>query len=44
VTPGSGFGKCGQGHIRISAFNSRDKVEAAMASIAASSGGLRSSS
>jgi LL-diaminopimelate aminotransferase len=40
VTPGSGFGTCGQGHVRISAFNSRDKVEAAMAAIA-SAGGLR---
>jgi len=26
VTPGSGFGTCGQGYIRISAFNHRDKV------------------
>ncbi len=30
-TPGAGFGKCGQGYIRISAFNSREKVEQAMA-------------
>lgn len=29
-TPGSGFGKCGDGYIRISAFNSRENVEAAM--------------
>jgi LL-diaminopimelate aminotransferase len=29
-TPGAGFGKCGQGYIRISAFNSRENVEAAM--------------
>ncbi len=29
-TPGSGFGKCGDGHIRISAFNSREKVEEAL--------------
>lgn len=29
-TPGAGFGRCGQGYIRISAFNSRDKVEQAM--------------
>ena len=35
VTPGSGFGACGQGYIRISAFNSRANVEAAMARIAA---------
>lgn len=30
VTPGSGFGKCGAGYIRISAFNSRKKVTLAM--------------
>lgn len=30
VTPGSGFGKCGAGYIRISAFNSREKVVHAM--------------
>ena len=30
TTPGSGFGKCGEGYIRISAFNSRENVEAAM--------------
>ena len=29
-TPGSGFGKCGNGYIRISAFNMRDKVEKAL--------------
>jgi LL-diaminopimelate aminotransferase len=29
-TPGAGFGKCGQGHIRISAFNSFANVKAAM--------------
>lgn len=29
-TPGSGFGQCGQGYIRLSAFNSREKVEEAM--------------
>ena len=29
-TPGAGFGKCGEGHIRISAFNSREKVVEAM--------------
>ncbi|HEY3756342.1 MAG TPA: LL-diaminopimelate aminotransferase [Opitutaceae bacterium] len=34
-TPGSGFGSCGQGHIRISAFNSRENVEKALARIAA---------
>jgi LL-diaminopimelate aminotransferase len=35
VTPGAGFGKCGQGHVRISAFNSRASVEKALARIAA---------
>ena len=29
-TPGVGFGKCGQGYIRISAFNSHDNVQKAM--------------
>jgi len=29
-TPGSGFGRCGEGHIRISAFNSRESVEEAL--------------
>ena len=32
---GAGFGKCGEGHVRISAFNSRDNVVAALARIAA---------
>lgn len=32
-TPGAGFGKCGNGYIRISAFNSLAKVEEAMARI-----------
>jgi len=34
-TPGAGFGRCGEGHIRISAFNSRENVERALARIAA---------
>ncbi len=34
-TPGAGFGKCGEGHVRISAFNSRENVEAALTRIAA---------
>ncbi len=34
TTPGAGFGKCGEGYIRISAFNNRQKVEEAMARIA----------
>lgn len=29
-TPGAGFGKCGNGYIRISAFNSHDRVKEAM--------------
>jgi len=32
-TPGSGFGRCGQGYIRISAFNSHENVDRAMARI-----------
>ncbi len=34
-TPGAGFGKCGEGHVRISAFNSRANVEHALERIAA---------
>ena len=34
-TPGAGFGKCGEGHVRISAFNSRENVATALARIAA---------
>ncbi|MDD4623591.1 MAG: aminotransferase class I/II-fold pyridoxal phosphate-dependent enzyme, partial [Kiritimatiellae bacterium] len=30
TTPGAGFGRCGKGFIRISAFNSRENVEEAM--------------
>ena len=33
-TPGSGFGKCGEGFIRISSFNSRENVERALDRIA----------
>ena len=33
ITPGSGFGACGEGYIRISAFNSMDNVVAAMGRI-----------
>ena len=32
-TPGSGFGAAGEGYFRISAFNSRENVEEAMARI-----------
>ena len=34
-TPGVGFGKCGQGYIRISAFNSFENVQSAMVRIKA---------
>ncbi len=34
-TPGAGFGKCGEGHVRLSAFNSRANVETALARIGA---------
>lgn len=30
TTPGTGFGACGEGHIRISAFNHREQIEKAM--------------
>lgn len=29
-TPGSGFGMCGEGYIRLSAFNFRENVEKAI--------------
>ncbi|MBL3528568.1 MAG: LL-diaminopimelate aminotransferase [gamma proteobacterium endosymbiont of Lamellibrachia anaximandri] len=32
-TPGAGFGKCGEGYIRISAFNSFENVQEAMSRI-----------
>jgi len=32
-TPGAGFGRCGKGYIRLSAFNSYENVEKAMARI-----------
>ena len=32
-TPGAGFGKCGEGYIRLSAFNSFEKVSLAMSKI-----------
>ena len=34
-TPGAGFGQCGQGYIRLSAFNSFENVEKAMDRISA---------
>ena len=33
TTPGPGFGRCGEGHIRISAFNSHENVETAIGRI-----------
>lgn len=35
VTPGAGFGRSGEGYVRISAFNSRANVEEAMRRLAA---------
>jgi LL-diaminopimelate aminotransferase len=32
-TPGAGFGRCGEGYARISAFNSPENVQAAMTRI-----------
>jgi len=40
VTPGSGFGMCGDGYVRVSAFNRKDNVERAMEKIAAVAGSL----
>ncbi len=34
-TPGAGFGKCGEGHVRISSFNSRENVISALERIRA---------
>jgi LL-diaminopimelate aminotransferase len=33
VTPGSGFGISGEGYFRVSAFNSRENVQEAIARI-----------
>ena len=41
VTPGAGFGMCGEGYVRISAFNSREKVELAMKQMEGAAGSLR---
>jgi LL-diaminopimelate aminotransferase len=41
VTPGSGFGTCGEGFVRISAFNSRENVEKGMRKMAAAAGALK---
>jgi LL-diaminopimelate aminotransferase len=40
ITPGSGFGTCGEGYIRVSAFNSRENVEQAMDRLAAAAPSL----
>ena len=39
TTPGAGFGRAGEGYIRISAFNSRENVEEAVGRIAKVLGG-----
>jgi LL-diaminopimelate aminotransferase len=41
-TPGSGFGRCGEGYVRISAFNERGRVEEAMDRFAAADAELKS--
>jgi LL-diaminopimelate aminotransferase len=38
-TPGSGFGPCGEGYVRISAFNSHDNVALAIERIRKAFGG-----
>ena len=43
VTPGIGFGQCGDGYVRISAFNKKDKVDQAMRQMAAAAGELKNS-
>jgi LL-diaminopimelate aminotransferase len=39
-TPGAGFGKCGEGYIRFSAFNSRENVETALQRVSEALKGL----
>ncbi len=41
VTPGAGFGACGEGYVRFSAFNSREQVELAMRKMEAVASVLR---
>jgi LL-diaminopimelate aminotransferase len=41
TTPGAGFGRCGQGFIRISAFNNHNNVVKALARIKETLGGAR---
>ncbi len=38
-TPGAGFGRCGEGFIRLSAFNDADNVQLAMQRIRAALSG-----
>mgnify|MGYP002064216555 FL=1 len=38
-TPGAGFGKCGEGYIRISAFNNYENVQKAMEKVKAALNG-----
>ncbi len=40
ITPGSGFGRCGEGYVRMSAFNTRELVEEAMQRISRAAGEL----
>jgi aspartate/methionine/tyrosine aminotransferase len=40
-TPGSSFGRCGEGYVRISAVNDRDKVEEATDRFAAADAALK---
>ncbi len=35
VTPGAGFGSCGEGYVRVSAFNSQEMVERALSKMEA---------
>jgi len=32
-TPGAGFGACGEGYLRLSAFGKRDRIEEAIARV-----------
>ena len=41
VTPGAGFGSCGEGYVRVSAFNSREKVDLAMKRMEEAASSLR---
>lgn len=43
ITPGSGFGRCGEGYVRMSAFNTRELTEEAMERIAKAAGELQPS-